>query len=146
MNAEQIEELFPSRKIWSDEVDSYVEMGLRRIYLFYEKNNSGTSFMETVGQPIEIITQMIYKHIKTKHEIPNDLVSKRHEMAIKALETLDKVYMNFFELIEAETTTQYQKIELLDYLDKQDIKLKDSLEHYILTNEIIEKYRQSWVD
>jgi len=139
MNENQMEKMFPSKRVLNEDASAYVEIGLRRLPLFYEQD-SQVSF-EKALKPLEGITNYIYRYIKENHTMPNSLIAQRHEMAVIALEVLDKTYMRFLELIERESENQYHKKELMNYLDKKDFDLTKKVEQYILQDEIISKLR-----
>lgn len=99
----------------------------RRIHLFYEDIRK--------LRPIELISDQIYDHIRTTHEVPNHLIAQRHYMATHVIDTLDKAYNHFIRLIEREPESESEP--LLKYVQVKDKAFKKRLNKYILQDDVL---------
>lgn len=129
-------ELFPSNKLWNEGFKTYIEIGLNRLPLFYEKGSSGTSFMETVELPIDNLTYQICRNLKEHGEVKN-LMSVRSDLAVDALIILDKTYANFLKVIDRDSRDEDHKAKLLEYATNKHSTLEHKISKYIITKDVI---------
>ena len=130
------DELFPSKRIYSDICDAYVEIGLRRIIEYYERTESDISFPEIFEQSLIKLNGYKNELILKEKPIPYELI---YEIDTKAREftlQLDKQCMIFEKLIDDSNLTSLKKGIAQQYLEKADIENHDRFEKYmmIITN------------
>ena len=111
----QLDAIFPGRK------ENHIEKGLRRIPLFY----ADFPVKREIG--LQQLTDEMYGFEDNCVTIPTELYSKRDKLARETLETLDKVYMSFLELIEDEAANSAHKTEMLEYLNSKDLQSVDTI-------------------
>ena len=130
------DELFVSKKIYSDICNSYVEIGLKRIIEYYERTESDISFPEVFERSLIELNGYKNKLILQEKPIPYELLyeidTKAREFALQ----LDKQCMIFEQLIDDSDLTQSKKEIAHQYLKQLDIENHDRFEKYmmIITN------------
>ena len=95
---EQIDNIFTSHKAYSDDCDAYVELGLKRIYDYYESIDGDLSFCDSIEIYLININSVIDTYIEKYGIIPDDLIMKSNELVNYYLLHMDKTYMNFLYL------------------------------------------------
>ncbi len=116
----QLDTIFPGRK------ENYIEKGLRRIPLFY------ADFPVKREIDLQQLTNEMYGLEDNCIAIPSELYAKRDNLARETLETIDKTYMNFLDLIEDEAANNAHKTEMLEYLNAKDKQSVDTIKQYLL--------------
>ena len=126
------DELFTSKKIYSDICDAYVEVGLKRIIEYYERTESDISFPELFER--ELIELSGYKNeliIKEK-PIPYELLLEIDTKAREYMLQLDKQCMIFEQLIDNSDLTPLRKGFAQQYLQQLDIENQNRFEKYTI--------------
>lgn len=121
----QIQIIFPSKKTYSDIADTYIELGLRRIPLFYE----GVSARMEI--PLIKTQSMINNYFDLTNVIPFDLIDYHNTLINHNLFELDKIYMVFMSLVDKASVNPQHKRELLSYIDYKDIESIKVVKRYL---------------
>lgn len=126
------DELFTSKKIYSDMCDAYVEVGLKRIIEYYEYTESDISFPEIFEQSLMELdgykNELMLKDKPIPFELLYEIDTKAREFALQ----LDKQCMIFEQLINDSDLTDFKKQHAHEYLAYLDIKDHDRFEKYMM--------------